>query len=84
MIIISDGWDRGDYLLLKREISRLSRTAHRLMWLNPAAGSDNYQPLVKGIQTVLPYVNDFYPLANLNNLESLTMGLDSSIQLSRI
>lgn len=84
VIIISDGWDRGDYLLLKKEISRLSRTAHRLMWLNPAAGSDNYQPLVKGIQTVLPYVNDFYPLANLNNLESLTMGLDSSIQLSRI
>lgn len=83
VIIISDGWDRGDYMLLKREISRLRRTVHRLMWLNPVAGSDNYQPLVKGIQTVLPYVNDFYPLANLDNLESLTMGLDFSIQNSR-
>jgi uncharacterized protein with von Willebrand factor type A (vWA) domain len=83
VIIISDGWDRGDYKLLKREISRLSRTAHRLMWLNPIAGAENYQPLVKGIQTVLPYVDDFYPLSNLKNLETLTKGLDSSSQLSR-
>ena len=83
VIIISDGWDRGDYELLEREISRLSRTAHRLMWLNPIAGTENYQPLVRGIQTVLPYVADFFPLANLNNLESLAKGLDSSRQISR-
>ena len=73
----------GGLQVLKREISRLSRTAHRLMWLNPIAGAENYQPLVKGIQTVLPYVNDFYPLANLKNLETLTKGLDSSSQFSR-
>ena len=77
-MIISDGWDRGNYDLLNREVSRLSRTAHRLMWINPLAGSQDYQPLVKGMQTVLPYVDDFYPLANLDNLESIAIGLDSN------
>jgi uncharacterized protein with von Willebrand factor type A (vWA) domain len=79
VIIISDGWDRGDHVLLEREIGRLSRTAYRLMWLNPLAGSEVYQPLVKGIQTVLPYLTDFHPLSNLNNLESLTRGIVDSI-----
>jgi hypothetical protein len=78
VMIISDGWDRGNYDLLNREVSRLSRTAHRLMWINPLAGSQDYQPLVKGMQTVLPYVDDFYPLANLDNLESIAIGLDSN------
>jgi uncharacterized protein with von Willebrand factor type A (vWA) domain len=78
VIIISDGWDRGNYELLEREISRLSRTAHRIMWLNPIAGSEDYRPLVKGMRTVLPYISDFYPFANLENIESLTRDLDLS------
>lgn len=71
VMIISDGWDRGNLNLLKQEISRLSRTSHRLIWLNPLAGSKEYKPAVKGIQAILPHVDDFYPLGNLNNLESL-------------
>jgi len=59
--IISDGWDRGKSDLLGREMSRLGRTAHRLIWLNPLAGSENYQPLVKGIQAVTPHVDVFTP-----------------------
>jgi hypothetical protein len=59
--IISDGWDRGKSDLLGREMSRLGRTAHRLIWLNPLAGSENYQPLVKGINSVAPYVDVFTP-----------------------
>ena len=70
-MIISDGWDRGNLKMLDKEIGRLSRTSHRLIWLNPLAGSEEFQPLVKGIQTILPHVDDFYPLANLNNLEHL-------------
>jgi uncharacterized protein with von Willebrand factor type A (vWA) domain len=76
-MVISDGWDRGDDMLLEREISRLSRISHRLIWLNPLAGSDEYQPLVSGIKTVLPYVDDFLPLANLENLDALVHKLDS-------
>jgi uncharacterized protein with von Willebrand factor type A (vWA) domain len=71
VIIISDGWDRGDIQVLKAEIQRLRRRASRLIWLNPLLGSPGYEPLVRGIQTILPYVDDFLPIHNLVSLESL-------------
>ena len=77
VLIISDGWDRGNHELLRKEISRMSRTAYRLIWLNPLAETDDYLPLVQGMQIVLPYLSDFLPLANLNNLESLSSSLGS-------
>lgn len=77
VIIISDGWDRGNLDLLEREIGRLRRCAFRLIWLNPLAGSPHYQPLVGGIQTILPYVDDFYPLNNLHSIEALAAKLSS-------
>jgi uncharacterized protein with von Willebrand factor type A (vWA) domain len=70
-LIISDGWERGDLALLDREMDRLRRSVHRLIWLNPLAGSPGYQPLVGGIQTVLPYCDDFLPLHNLHSLEQV-------------
>jgi uncharacterized protein with von Willebrand factor type A (vWA) domain len=75
MIIISDGWERGDLELLEREIDRLSRTVHRLIWLNPNAGAPGYQPLVGGIRTVLPYCDTFLPLHNLHSLEEFISSL---------
>jgi len=74
-VIISDGWDRGEIALLEGEVSRLRRSVHRLIWLNPLMGSPDYQPLALGIQTVLPYVDDFYPLHNLASLEQLALEL---------
>jgi uncharacterized protein with von Willebrand factor type A (vWA) domain len=70
-IIISDGWDRGDVLQLGREMSRLSRKATRLMWLNPLLGSPNYRPLTRGMQAALPHLDDFMPVHNLNSLAAL-------------
>lgn len=77
VVIISDGWDRGDIGLLELEISRLKRSASRLIWLNPVAGSPDYEPLVRGIQTVMPFVDDFYPLHNLQSLDVLAKRLGS-------
>jgi uncharacterized protein with von Willebrand factor type A (vWA) domain len=77
VIIISDGWDRGDMDLLEREISRLRRSVSRLIWLNPLLGAPEYKPLVRGIQTVLPYVDDFLPLYNLMSLEQIALQLGS-------
>ncbi|MFN2106052.1 MAG: vWA domain-containing protein [Candidatus Promineifilaceae bacterium] len=74
-IIISDGWERGDLDLLDREMDRLRRSVHRLLWLNPLAGSPGYQPLVGGIKTVLPYCDEFLPLHNLNSLEQVVSRL---------
>ncbi len=71
VLIISDGWDRGDIDLLGKEMERLHRSCHRLIWLNPLLGSPGYQPLTRGIQAALPHVDDFLPVHNLASLEQL-------------
>ena len=71
VMIISDGWDRGEPELLAHETSRLQRSCHRLIWLNPLLGSANYQPLTQGMQAALPYVDDFLPVHNMNSLQAL-------------
>jgi uncharacterized protein with von Willebrand factor type A (vWA) domain len=71
VLLISDGWDRGDPQLLSREIGRLQRSCHRLIWLNPLLGSRDYQPLTQGMQAALPFVDDFLPVHNLLSLEQL-------------
>ena len=71
VLIICDGWDRGEPDLLAREMARLQRTSHRLIWLNPLLGSPEYEPLTRGIQAALPYVDDFLPVHNLASLEAL-------------
>ncbi len=77
VLIISDGWDRGDIDLLEHEMARLQRSCHRLIWLNPLLGSPNYEPLSRGIKTSLPYVDDFLPVHNLASLEDLAEHLAS-------
>ncbi len=71
VIVLSDGWDRGDRDLLAREMARLRRSCSRLIWLNPLLGSAGYQPVAGGIRAVLPYVDDFLPVHNLRSLEQL-------------
>ncbi len=71
VLVISDGWDRGDPKILGREMERLQRSCHRLIWLNPLLGSANYQPLTQGMQAALPHVDDFLPVHNLLSLEQL-------------
>ena len=75
VMIISDGWDRGELPLLDVEMSRLRRSTAKLFWLNPLMGSPEYEPLVGGIQTVSPYVDQFLPIHNLDSLETLAKQL---------
>jgi uncharacterized protein len=75
VVIISDGWDRGDPALLGQEMARLQRSCHRLIWLNPLLGSPQYEPLTRGIQAALPYIDDFLPVHNLASLEELARHL---------
>ncbi|MXV75952.1 VWA domain-containing protein [Candidatus Poribacteria bacterium] len=72
VILISDGWDRGDVDVLQRSMEMLHRHAYRLIWLNPLLGSDGYQPICRGIRTALPYVDYFLPAHNLESLAQLT------------
>jgi uncharacterized protein with von Willebrand factor type A (vWA) domain len=76
VIVISDGWDRGNPELLAVEMERLQRASYRLIWLNPLLGAENYQPLTQGIQAALPYVDDFLPVHNLESLEALALLLN--------
>jgi uncharacterized protein with von Willebrand factor type A (vWA) domain len=73
--ILSDAWDRGDVDLLERETARLRRSCDRLLWLNPLLGSPGYQPLTRGIRRVLPLIDDFLPVHNLESLEQLGRAL---------
>ena len=83
VLIISDGWDRGEPDLLAREMARLQRSCFRLIWLNPLLGSAEYEPLTRGIQAALPYVDDFLPVHNLASLEDLASRLAGLDRLRR-
>ena len=71
VVVISDGWDRGDPDLLGREMARLQRSCRRLIWLNPLLGAPGYQPLTQGMRAAMPYIDEFLPIHNLQSLEAL-------------
>jgi uncharacterized protein with von Willebrand factor type A (vWA) domain len=71
VVVISDGWDRGDPDLLAREMARLQRSCRRLIWLNPLLGAPGYQPLTQGMRAAMPYIDEFLPIHNLQSLEAL-------------
>jgi uncharacterized protein len=71
VIVVSDGWDRGDPSLVASETARLRRNCHRLVWLNPLAGTPGYQPLAGGMRAAFPYIDDFLPAGTVASLERL-------------
>lgn len=77
VIVITDGWDRGDIPLLHKEMTRLKRSCQRLIWLNPLLDAPEYEPLTRGAQAMLPYVHDFLPITNLANLEMIVEALQN-------
>jgi uncharacterized protein with von Willebrand factor type A (vWA) domain len=77
VIVISDGWDRGDVVILEREMSALKRRCRKILWLNPLLASENYEPLCKGMRAALPYLDYFLSAHNLNSLLALGKTLQS-------
>ena len=59
VVIVSDGWEIDDPLYIDQAMSRLSRLAHHIIWVNPRKASSNYEPLVRGMSAALPYVDTF-------------------------
>ncbi|MGH9093876.1 MAG: vWA domain-containing protein, partial [Acidimicrobiales bacterium] len=79
VVIVSDGWDRGDPEQLAAEMGRLQRVAHRVVWVNPLKASPGYAPLARGMAAALPYVDEFvegHSLASLQGLAVLIGGSD--------
>jgi len=71
VIIVSDGWDRGDPALVRREMARLQRSCHRLIWLDPLFGPDVYQPLAGGMKAAYPFIDDLVAVNDLASLQQL-------------
>lgn len=79
MIILSDGWDRGESDIMRREMAHLKRKTHKLLWLNPLLANPQYKPLVKGMRTALPYLDHFLPVHSIESLEKVVTTLRSSL-----
>ncbi|MEO6318689.1 MAG: VWA domain-containing protein [Acidimicrobiales bacterium] len=71
VVILSDGWDRGDPALLGEEVQRLRRVAHRLVWVNPLKATPGFAPLAGGMAAALPHVDDLVEGHSLASLEAL-------------
>ena len=71
VVILSDGWDRGEPSEMSEQMQRLRRVANRVVWVNPLKASPGYAPLARGMAAALPFVDDFVEGHNLESLERL-------------
>lgn len=76
VIIISDGWDRGDVKVLDQAMSMIKRRAHAIIWMNPLAGSPKYEPICAGMRAAWPYIDVFLPAHNIDSFIRLGRTLD--------
>ena len=76
VLIVSDGWERGEPEVLSDEMRRLQRSCRRLIWLNPLAGREGYEALTQGMQAAEPYIDDLLPVHNLAALVDLANHLN--------
>jgi uncharacterized protein with von Willebrand factor type A (vWA) domain len=83
VLILSDGWDCGDPALLSSEMARLSRSVHQVVWLNPLAARKSYEPLTRGMQAVLPHVDELLPAASVNDFRGVIRVLESMTGMPR-
>ncbi|MGE0311638.1 MAG: VWA domain-containing protein [Lautropia sp.] len=75
MMLVSDGLDRDDNGELDREAARLARFSHQFVWLNPLLRFEGFEPRAAGIRAILPHVDRFLPMHNLQSLADLARAL---------
>ncbi|MGI8649801.1 MAG: vWA domain-containing protein [Rubrobacter sp.] len=75
IVVLSDGWDRGDVNVLSEQMLRLSRLAHRIIWVNPLKAREGYEPLAGGMAASLPFVDTFLAGNNFESLEELAKAI---------
>ena len=77
VVLLSDGWDRGEPEQLDAEMARLRRAAHRLIWLNPLAAHPDYEPLTRGMRAAIPHTDRLLAGNSLASLEQLASLLEA-------
>jgi uncharacterized protein len=80
VVVLSDGWDRGDPLRLELEVERLGRCAHQLVWLNPLKAHPDYEPLARGMRAALPHIDRFMAGNSLQSLEDLALLMEGGFE----
>ena len=80
VVLLSDGWDRGDPEELATEMARLRRCAHRLIWVNPLKANPEYEPLTRGMQAALPHVDHFLAGNSLGSLGELAVLMEGGFE----
>jgi uncharacterized protein with von Willebrand factor type A (vWA) domain len=71
VLLMTDGLEHGDLELLAAQTERLAKSCRRLVWLNPLLRYDAFEPKARGIRTMLPHVDEFLPVHNIESLEQL-------------
>ena len=71
VFLLSDGWDTGEPERLSYEVQRMRRRVHRVVWLNPLLGSEDYQPLTRSLQAALPYIDHHASARDVDSLKRL-------------
>jgi uncharacterized protein with von Willebrand factor type A (vWA) domain len=79
IVVLSDGWDRGDPDELAAEMARLRRCAHRVVWLNPLAADPRYEPLTRGMRAALPHVDHLLPGNSIASLEAVARLMEEEL-----
>jgi hypothetical protein len=75
IVILSDGWERGDPDLVAREMERLSRLAHRIIWVNPRAAARDFVPKAAGMVAAMPYLDALVSGESLAALEEVVLAI---------
>jgi hypothetical protein len=83
VVILSDGWDRGDVSVLAEQMQRLSRLAYRVIWVNPLKSAPGYKPLAAGMAAALPHVDVFLSGHNFESLEELAGAIAAAAERDR-
>jgi hypothetical protein len=77
VVIVSDGWERDDPALIGREMERLHRLAHRVVWVNPRVASPRFQPLAGGMAAAMPFIDTLVSGHSLDALDELLAAIAS-------
>jgi uncharacterized protein with von Willebrand factor type A (vWA) domain len=71
VVILSDGWDRGEPAVMAEQMERLQRVAFRVIWVNPLKASPGYAPLAQGMAAAMPFIDEFVEGHSVESLEQL-------------
>ena len=78
IVILSDGWERGDPMLVGREMERLARLAHRIVWVNPRVGADAFSVRSAGMMAALPHCDALVSGHNFRALDEVAEAIGTA------